>query len=168
MLIAQITDLHLRPEGDLAFDLVDTRSYARAAIDALATLEPSPDLVLLTGDLVDADEVESYLWLAEELDRLGIPVYAIPGNHDLREPMRDTFAGQGYLPAKGFLHYTVEAGPVRVIALDTVIERQPGGEICAERRTWLADRLAEDRRAPTIIMMHHQPFRTATGFDAIC
>jgi hypothetical protein len=28
-----------------------------------------------------------------------------------------------------------------VIALDTVIEHQPGGLICEERRTWLAERL---------------------------
>jgi Icc protein len=168
MLIAQITDLHLVTESGLVYGVVDTAAYARAALTALSKLEPRPDMLLLTGDLADAGEAEAYTWLSGELDALGIPAYVIPGNHDLRAPMRQAFAHHGYLPLDGFLHYTIEAGPVRVIALDTVIEHQPGGLICEQRRTWLAERLAEDRRTPTLIMMHHQPFLTGTPFfDAI-
>lgn len=167
MLLAQITDLHLRREGALAYGKVDTRAYAAAAFDALARRDPRPDLLLVTGDIADAGEPEAYAWFAGKLAALGVPAYVIPGNHDLRQPMRDAFGAAGYLPDQGFLQYVIDAGPVRVIALDTLIENEVAGEICAERLAWLADRLAEDRVTPTIVMMHHQPFPTATGFDAI-
>lgn len=167
MLIAQITDLHLRPEGLLAYDRVDTMANARAAIEAVTRLATRPDMLVLTGDLADKGEAEPYAWLDRELGQYDIPAYVIPGNHDLRIPMRAAFGHHGYLPDSGFLHYVIEAGPVRLIALDTVIEYETGGRLCAERCSWLADRLAEDRRTPTVIMMHHQPFPTGGPFDTV-
>ena len=59
------------------------------------------------------------------------------------------------------LHYTVEDHPVRLIGLDTVIPgqgrrraRAPGGSP-GSRTRWDA---GPDR--PTVIFMHHPPFRT--------
>jgi 3',5'-cyclic AMP phosphodiesterase CpdA len=53
MLIAQITDLHIRPGELLAYGRVDTASCLRRAVAALQALDPLPDVVLATGDLVD-------------------------------------------------------------------------------------------------------------------
>jgi 3',5'-cyclic-AMP phosphodiesterase len=167
MLIAQITDLHLRPEGMLAYDSIDPMANARAAIEAVNGLVVRPDMLVLTGDLADQGEAAAYTWLDRELGRHDIPAYVIPGNHDLRAPMRQAFGHRGYLAKDGFLHYVIEAGPVRLIALDTVIEHETGGRMCAERCSWLADRLAEDRRTPTIIMLHHQPILTGGYFDTV-
>lgn len=167
MLIAQITDLHLLGDGQLAYDTVDPAANARATIQAIAALASRPDMLVLTGDLADRGGADAYAWLDRELAGIDIPAYVIPGNHDLRAPMRQAFGHRGYLPEDGFLQYVVDAGPVRLVALDTVIEYETGGRICAERCSWLADRLAEDRRTPTIIMMHHQPFLTGSHFDTI-
>lgn len=167
MLIAQITDLHLGPKGQLAYDRVDPMANAKATIETVTSLAVRPDMLVLTGDLANQGEAEAYAWLDRELGRYDISAYVIPGNHDLRAPMRQAFGHHGYLPEDGFLQYTVDAGPVRLIALDTVIEYETGGRMCAERCSWLADRLAEDRRTPTIIMMHHQPFLTGGHFDTI-
>lgn len=167
MLIAQITDLHLGVPGQSAHGKVDPFANARAAIATVARMAVRPDILLLTGDLADAGESAAYEWLDRELGRHGIPAYVIPGNHDLRAPMRTAFGRHGYLPEDGFLHYVIEAGPVRIIALDTVIEYEVAGRFCAERLEWLAGRLAENREAPTLVMMHHQPFVTGGPFDAM-
>jgi 3',5'-cyclic AMP phosphodiesterase CpdA len=53
--------------------------------------------------------------------------------------------------------------PVRLIALDTVVPGQPGGLMCAERLAWLDARLTEAPDRPTLIVMHHPPFRTGIG-----
>jgi 3',5'-cyclic AMP phosphodiesterase CpdA len=53
MLIAHLSDPHLRPPGHLYQTTVDSNKMFLAAIRHLATFEPTPDLDLLTGDIVD-------------------------------------------------------------------------------------------------------------------
>src|SRR5260370_12491037 len=89
-----------------------------------------------------------------------MPVYVIPGNHDSREGLSRAFADRGYLPTSGgFLHYTVEEWPVRLIGLDTQVPGQPGGRLCAERLARLHARLREAPARPTLGFMHHPPVR---------
>ena len=87
----------------------------------VAGLDPKPDIVLATGDLVDGGKPEEYALLRRLLAPLAMPVYLIPGNHDARDAMREGFPDHTYLPRTGFLHYTIENLPVRLIALDTLI-----------------------------------------------
>ena len=51
MLLAQISDLHVMPKGELAYGRVDTASMLRNAIEQLNRLGAEPDVVLITGDL---------------------------------------------------------------------------------------------------------------------
>ena len=53
MLIAQITDTHVKHAGKLAYGRVDTLLMLERAVAHLRRLDPQPDVVLLTGDLVD-------------------------------------------------------------------------------------------------------------------
>jgi Icc protein len=157
MLIAQISDTHVRPKGVLAMGRVDTAGHLARAVAHINALRPAPDLVLATGDLVDAGMAEEYAHLRELLAPLAMPVRLIPGNHDLREPLRAAFADHHYLPRDGFLQYVVDSGPLRLIALDTLTPGAPHGELCAQRLDWLEGRLAESGK-PTILFMHHPPF----------
>jgi 3',5'-cyclic AMP phosphodiesterase CpdA len=161
MLIAQISDMHIRPEGALAYGRVDTAPYLARAVEHLLRLEPQPDVVLATGDLVDAGSAEEYARLRALLAPLPMPVYLIPGNHDARDALARAFPDHGYLPRGGrFLQYVVEDHPVRLIGLDTLVPGQTGGLLCEERLGWLAARLAEAPDRPTVIFMHHPPFVT--------
>lgn len=54
MLIAQVSDLHVCAPGQLANGVVDTNAMARAGLRAVAALQPRPDALLLSGDLVEA------------------------------------------------------------------------------------------------------------------
>lgn len=165
MLIAQISDLHLRSGGRLLHGQIDTQAALDACVRHLLGLRPAPDLLLATGDLADDGRPEDYRALRRALDRLPMPVFVIPGNHDDREALRAAFADGGYLPAAGeFLHYTIEDWPLRLIGLDTVIDGEVGGGLCGERLAWLAQRLAEQPRRPTLIFMHHPPVPTGIGF----
>jgi 3',5'-cyclic AMP phosphodiesterase CpdA len=161
MSIAQITDMHIRPEGVLAYGRVDTAPYLARAVEHLLRLRPRPDVVLATGDLVDAGSAEEYRRLRALLAPLTMPVYLIPGNHDARDTLADVFADHAYLPRGGrFMQYVVEDYPVRLVGLDTLVPGQVGGLLCEERLGWLAVRLAEAPDRPTVIFMHHPPFVT--------
>src|SRR5262245_14265893 len=137
MLIAQITETHLKLPGKLAYQRVDTEQMLRACVAQLLQLEPQPDLIVHTGDLTDFGLPEEYANLKSILAPLKAPILAVPGNHDERVAMRTAFAADGYLPAEGFLHYSVEPGPLRVIGLDTVVPGHGGGELCVQRLAWL-------------------------------
>lgn len=164
MLIAQLSDPHVPAPGKLLYGRVDTAAFFARVVHAVAALRPAADLVVLTGDLVDKGEPAEYAYLRELLAPLPMPVFAIPGNHDVREPFRQAFAPDGYLPADGFLHYAVEDYPLRLVALDTLIPGQGGGELCAERLDWLDRTLAAAPERPTMILMHHPPFATGIEF----
>ena len=165
MLIAQITDMHLRPRGTLAYGKLDTVAALERCVAHLNSLEPAPDVILMTGDLTDKGSLEETRLLREIVAPLGPPVYLIPGNHDRREALREVFGADGYLPAEGeFLHYVVEDNPVRLIGLDTIVPGAPHGEICAQRLAWLSARLDQAPDQPTVIFMHHPPFLTGLDF----
>jgi len=165
MLIAQISDLHIRLPDPQAPRAVETTAFLPPLLDAVNRVAPRPDCVLITGDLTDAGRPEEYARLRETLQMLAMPCYLIPGNHDERANLAAAFPDHDYLQQMQqtggpFIQYTVEQYRLRLIALDTVVPQQPHGELCAERLDWLAARLAEQPERPTVIIMHHPPFVT--------
>jgi len=160
MLLAQISDLHIGAAGSAMDVHAHTAEHLARAVEHLNRMDPSPDAVLCTGDLVDEGSPAEYARLAELLTPLRAPYYLVAGNHDDRENLRAAFAHRGYFPAEGFLQYAIDLGPLRVLALDTNVPGAPGGLLCAARLAWLEARLAEEPSRPTIVMQHHPPFRT--------
>ncbi|MGJ3649550.1 phosphodiesterase [Sphingomonas sp. GlSt437] len=153
MLIAQITDVHLGFEPD---DPAEFNAKRLNRVLRLLREGPNrPDLLLVTGDLTDKGDAESYRRIANALSECPFPVYAIVGNHD----DRDNFAL--YFPdtprVDGFIHYALRTQGPRLIMLDTLEPGRHGGAFCEKRAAWLKARLAEDKKTPTIIVMHHPP-----------
>jgi len=168
VLIAQITDLHYRVDGVRLFGAVDTHRALENAVRHLETLTPRPDVVIVTGDLVNDGGDEDYAALADLLGRLPMPVYPIPGNHDRRDLVRRHLSFTGVLPADGPLRYVVEDHPVRLVGLDTLVEGRDAGRLGDDQITWLDETLAAAPDRPTLIFLHHPPFRSGIGFmDAI-
>ena len=79
MLLAQISDLHIMAQGTLAYGRVDTAAFLARAIGVLNALDPRPDAVLVTGDLVDAGGIDEYRHLRTLLDTLAIPWRVMAG-----------------------------------------------------------------------------------------
>lgn len=160
MLIAHISDLHVRPAGELAYGVSETNSYLERAVHALLRLDPTPDCVLVTGDVTDCGLDEEYEIAARLLGRLPWPVYCVPGNHDRREQFRNAFAAGAYLPASGYLNYVVDRPGLRIVALDSLIPGESGGALSTETLRFLDAALAEAPDCPTMVMLHHPPFDT--------
>jgi len=168
MLIAQITDLHYRVDGVRLFGAVDTHAATEAAIAHLLALSPRPDAVIVSGDLVNDGEDEDYAALAALLRGVPMPVYCVPGNHDRRDMVRRHFGFTGVLPETGPLSFAVDSRPVRIIGLDTLDEGRHGGRLGVDQLFWLDESLSAEPDRPTLVFLHHPPFRTGIGFmDAI-
>jgi Icc protein len=165
ILIAQISDFHLRPRGLPALGFVDTNSYARRAVATLLALRPAPDAVVVTGDVADTGDPREYAMAREILSALPMPVYLIPGNHDRRDTMRTSLADTGWVgPAgDGPINYAADIGPVRLVSLDSFVAGRPHGELGAATLGWLDATLAAAPNRPTLVAVHHPPFRTGLG-----
>jgi Icc protein len=178
MIVAQLSDPHIvapgklfrgpiqgaAPDAERILREFDTARYLARAVAALNEMVPRPDVVVVTGDLVDRGEPSEYEHLLALLAPLSMPVFVIPGNHDAREPLREAFRSDGYLPTTGYLHYTVEGYALRLIALDTLVTGKHYGALSAEQLDWLDGSLAAARDRPTLIVMHHPPFATGITY----
>ena len=163
-LAAQITDLHIKAAGKLSYRVVDTAGFLRRCVEQVLKLPQRPDCVLLTGDLTDFGRPQEYAELRKLLAPLTMPCYLIPGNHDDRDNMRAAFSHYPYMRQHPqFIQYAIEDWPLRILALDTVIPQESGGELCAARLEWLERELARKPQQPTLVIMHHPPFTTFIG-----
>jgi 3',5'-cyclic AMP phosphodiesterase CpdA len=162
-LLAQITDSHIREPGRLAYRRLNTAPYLSSAVNALMKLPQKPNALVLTGDLTDFGRESEYKHLADLLSPLDIPYYLLPGNHDDRDNMRSSFPSHTYLGVNDFIQYSIYIGDLRLVALDSSEPGQSAGRLCKARLTWLEKELERDQASPTVIAIHHPPFKTLIG-----
>lgn len=164
MLIAHLSDPHLCPEGMLYQSVLDTRPRFAEALTQAAQF--GPDLLILSGDLTEHGDAESYAVARDLLAAFPAPVLAIPGNHDDREAFR---AGLSSLPnlvpftASGPVH-SVSDGPVRVIGLDITVPGDHHGLVTPDHAAWLEATLSAVPTTPTLLMLHQPPYATGIAF----
>jgi 3',5'-cyclic-AMP phosphodiesterase len=158
--IAQISDLHIKPPGSLAYGRVDTAKALERCAAALNEFDPKPDFVVISGDLADTPTTEEYDYLKRLLAPLKLPFAVIPGNHDSRELMRAAYPKADYVFASGPLNQKIEIGGLDLILLDSSVPGKPHGELDAPTLRWLDDVLASPSDRPALLFLHHPPFAT--------
>ncbi|MBV1918867.1 MAG: phosphodiesterase [Sphingomonadaceae bacterium] len=160
MLIAQITDIHVgfeRGNPD-EYNLKRLGKVLRRLSDG----PNRPDLLLMSGDLTEYGDAESYARLADAVAQCPVPIWPMMGNHDLRGPLLDAFP---QTPAsEGFVQYALDLDGLRLIILDTTDEWRHGGAFCDARARWLASELEAHPSTPTVIAMHHPPFESGIAW----
>jgi predicted MPP superfamily phosphohydrolase len=131
MIIAQISDTHI------ALDTPDANQRIRdleVTIADINALDPAPDAIVHTGDIVHNGRQDEYAEATRILAQARAPVYVIPGNKDDRTNLRAAFSPRGYLNLEsGFIEYAIEDYPVRLIAVDTLNTGSNKGDFCPDR-----------------------------------
>ena len=169
MLILQLSDLHLKDQGQKAYDQADTTGRLETTLDYIQRENIDPDAVIITGDLSDDGSTDSYERLKLSLKKITSPVYLLPGNHDRKANLTETFPEFNYLKntirdeGHEYICYTVEDRRLLLICLDTSTLGQHGGDLGPNRLQWLEQTLASRPDVPTMIAMHHPPFASAIG-----
>lgn len=161
MIIAQISDTHI------ALDAADAdrrmQDFERTIAD-INTLNPTPDVIIHTGDVVHNGRSDEYAEAVRILAKAKAPVYVIPGNKDDRANLRAAFSRDGYLGSRsGFIDYAIEDYPVRLIAADTLNTRSNKGDFCPERADRLVELIDAEKSKPVAVFAHHPPFEVTVG-----
>jgi len=160
MLIAQMTDIHIGfAPGEEPEEL--NHSRFRATLERLLEAPNLPDMLVISGDITDRGDVESFQKTAAALAGCPFPVWPMVGNHDSREGLLQVFPQ--VRADGGFVHYVLEQDGLRIVLLDTFEPGRHGGAFCDARQAWLTARLAEAPDTPTLIFMHHPP--VVSGID---
>ncbi len=162
MLIAQITDLHIGFDRDNPHELNIRR--LNLVIDQIAAMTPTPDLLIVSGDMVEnGDDKRAYRHMEALVKRWQGPLLWAVGNHDSRAGMLEVLP-EVPVDENGFIQYAVEQGGLRFIVIDTLDPGRHGGMVCEARAKWLKARLREQKDMPTIIVMHHPPVDTGIAW----
>lgn len=153
-LLLQISDTHLGAD----WEGPDPDECLLRAVEAILALPQRPDALLVSGDLTDNGAPEEYARVRELLAPLDLEPHVLPGNHDLRGPLRAAFGLPGR--AEEPVSYAVDLGPLRLVCVDSIIPGAEGGALDGGRAEWLDLALAEDREKPTVVALHHPPLIT--------
>ncbi len=159
MLVAQITDLHVAPDGSFMRQFVDSNELLARAVTYLNTMTPRPDVVLATGDLTDHGTAEEYALLREILGALEVPLFLVPGNHDEVDVLRAEYGTPSYVYEDTF-DSVIDDYEVRLVGLDSTVVGRHDGEISDAQLAWLDATLAAAPDRPTMLFLHHPPFET--------
>jgi 3',5'-cyclic AMP phosphodiesterase CpdA len=165
MIIAQISDTHIALDTPDADQRIRDFELTVADINAL---DPAPDVIVHTGDIVHNGRRDEYAQAAATLAKARAPVYVLAGNKDDRVNLRDAFSACGYLAAdSGFIDYGIEDYPVRLIAIDTLSSISNRGDFCCERASRLIDLIDAETTRPIAAFTHHPPFEVPVGPDPL-
>jgi 3',5'-cyclic AMP phosphodiesterase CpdA len=165
MIIAQISDTLIALDTPDAEQRLQDLERTVADINAL---DPAPDVIVHTGDVVHNGRRDEYAKAAAILAKARAPVYVLAGNKDHRANLRAAFSAGGYLtPDSHFIDYAIDDYPVRLIALDTLGSSGGKGGFCRERARRLKSLINADTTRPIAVFAHHPPFEVPVGPDAL-
>jgi len=155
--IVHISDTHISEQAPQRLQDLEN------CVQAINKLQEPPELVVHTGDISHNALPKEYHSARQVLDKLNAPYYVMAGNRDKRAELLNEFADDRYrLPAQGWVQYSVESHPVRLLMVDTVSENSNKGQLCTERLAHLEAMLQADTTKPTVLFLHHPPYE-ATG-----
>lgn len=153
--IVQITDTHLSRDADGVLAGIPTWNTFRAVLRQIERRHADFDYLVLTGDLAQDEELETYQMLREALGDWVQRCRIIPGNHDNPASLRTAFPE--LFPKDGPLTFSVSNGDWKIIGLDSHLPGEVKGRVDADQLQWLRDELGMDPGIQSLLFVHHPP-----------
>ena len=148
--IIQISDCHVSADPDALYRGQSADANFQNIIHLARRWNPT--MVLLTGDVSEDGSQESYARISGLLARTGVPVLALPGNHDDIEVMSRYFRlGPWHGP------HVMEVENWRLVLLDSTKPDRISGCFSASYLERINASLHESGKGHTLVALHHQP-----------
>lgn len=156
--ILQLTDTHLYADPDGTLLGVNTLASCRSVIEYFLAHHWDIDLLLATGDLVHDASPEGYRQISEMLIGFDVPVFCLPGNHDVPASMHTHMSCDGVST-----ELVNSMGGWRFLMLNSVVDNSEGGRLAGTQLERLERALDEDDRH-ALVCMHHQPVKVGSAW----
>lgn len=163
-----ISDIHLSAERPFFFHNWDV------AVDWIR--RERPDFVLCCGDIaLNAPASPADLDFARrQIERLGVPVHVVPGNHDVGNCVPDIRGEHGFTPRLrdtylqriGSDRFSFSVGRWTFIGIDALMCGSDT-DVEAEQRAWLEQELARHGGQEIALIMHKPLFRHTPDEDGL-
>ena len=164
MLIAQISDTHISKPDTSVLHTLERISALKKFVNHVNIVDEKPDIILHTGDVSQNGKLEEYEIVKSIMKNVGVPVFFALGNRDLDVNLIASLKDLGGARlVDGFLIYSVDGFPVRLLAMDTQKRNSRVGTTCSVRLDILEKLLKEQPNTPTAIFMHHPAFKVPTS-----
>lgn len=124
-----------------------------------------PDFVVISGDLTDHGDLESYMALRPLIEAFPVPVVLALGNHDRRAAFHTVFGTDASDAAHD---HDVVLSDVHVITLDTSVPGRVAGALEEAQINWLEAALSRHPALPKLIVAHHPPRVSDTDLPWTC
>lgn len=151
-----LTDIHVSPPSGATPGDDEPVARLDAALEMIRGIEPAPDFVVVSGDITDKGDEESYRIVRQRLETLPMPIVHALGNHDSRPGFYAGMLDRTQDPDAGYCHERTIAG-VHVVVLDTSVPGRTSGEVGEAQFAFLEAALRNEPDLPKIIVMHHAP-----------
>lgn len=156
-IIAQISDLHLSKH--------EAGSFERFLAVLHLAKNQNPNLLLLTGDLVNDGDSDGYDWLFQTLTQTGIPFLCLAGNHDVTREIGHhlPFDKRQFLPRPKDGHL-IDAHRLlielpkanwQLLAVNSALNGHIKGHLPQSAGQFIKHKL--QHAMPTLIALHHHP-----------
>ena len=154
--LIQISDTHLFKDPKSVLAGIPTWKTFTAILKHIEQYHSDFDYLILTGDLAQDEELETYRMLRVALGGWFGRCRIIPGNHDDRAHLRKVFP-ELFPDNDDPLTFTLSSQGWKIIGLDSHIPGETQGRIEAGQLRWLRDQLEKSPGAPTLLFLHHPP-----------
>ncbi|NNJ71779.1 MAG: 3',5'-cyclic-AMP phosphodiesterase [Enterobacterales bacterium] len=150
--VLQITAPHIFKDEAGCLLGLNTRRSLNAVLDDVYAYHRDADLILATGDISQDHSLESYNYFAKSMNKLGLPVAWVPGNHDISEFMAPALSGQNFVTNK-----RISIGEWDLILLDSSVEDAVFGQLGAQQLDFLEACLRAPVGKYAMPVLHHHP-----------
>ena len=150
--VLHVTDPHLFGDAESSLRGTVTHASLSAVIDDIRQRDWPADFVAMTGDLIQDDTAAAYDRFRELMAPMDLPVYCVPGNHDVRPLMRQALAAPPF-------HYcaSVRKGNWLITGIDSCLDGDAAGRISDRELQRLADILSTTDAEHVAVCLHHPP-----------
>jgi len=152
----QISDSHIGFDKPANTDVTAT---LRAAVAKIKAAAEQPSFVLHTGDLTHLSKPSEFDTLQQVLTELSLPVFYVPGEHDVLEDDGKSYLQRFGKGTQGAGWYSFDQGGVHFIGLVNVVNLKAGGlgTLGVEQLEWLEKDVKRLASSTPIVVFAHIP-----------
>ena len=152
----QISDSHIGFDKPANTDVTAT---LRAAVAKIKAAPEQPSFVLHTGDLTHLSKPSEFDTLQQVLAELSLPVFYVPGEHDVLEDDGKSYLQRFGKGTQGAGWYSFDQGGVHFIGLVNVVNLKAGGlgTLGVDQLEWLEKDVKRLKSSTPIVVFAHIP-----------